>query len=115
MTAKKPRKIIIGTHGSKLEIKPDGMMSNFWIGQASCSVKDAKKLKKWIDKYLEHDDAKPKHLFTVDNLEDIWSGLGVWQNKVLDRKQNPETDAAITRLIEKVRRQIKIQREELKK
>jgi hypothetical protein len=46
---------------------------------------------------------KKKCEFTNQELEDLWSALGVWQRN-LDKKQNPQTDKDITKLIKKVRK-----------
>ena len=40
---------------------------------------------------------------TVQELEDIWSALTVWE-KVIDKKLNPKTTKDIQKLIKKVRK-----------
>lgn len=51
---------------------------------------------------------KKKYDFTIQELQDIWSGLAVWQDECLNKKLNPETDKQITKLIAKVKTQIEM-------
>lgn len=48
--------------------------------------------------------SKPLKL-TNDECQDIWSALSVWQRE-LDKKNNPITNKAITKLIKKIRKHI---------
>lgn len=46
---------------------------------------------------------KDKYEFNQQELEDLWSSLTVWE-RIIDKKQSPQTTKDIRRLIKKIKR-----------